>query len=64
MPIIEVNVAQGRSPNQIRELITSVTDAVERVLGVARTSIRVIVHEIPKTNWAAGDITLAEREGT
>ncbi len=62
MPLVEVSMAQGRSPEQIRELITRLTDAVEQAVGSPRESIRVLVRELPATHWAAGDQTLAERD--
>lgn len=61
MPLVEVSLAEGRTPQQIRELITRLTDAVEQALGSPRGNIRVLVREIPPTHWAAGDQTLAER---
>jgi 4-oxalocrotonate tautomerase len=61
MPLVEVTLTAGRSPEQIRALIHELTDAVERVLAAPRRNIRVIVHEVPTTHWAASDVTLAER---
>ncbi len=61
MPLVDVSMMEGRSPRQIRELITGLTDAVERALGVPRENVRVIVREVPATHWAAGDQTLAEK---
>ncbi len=62
MPLVEVTLVQGRTPEQLRALITSLTDAVEAAIGVARGSIRVVPREVPATHWAAGDVTIAERE--
>ncbi|BBZ70452.1 tautomerase family protein [Mycobacterium paraseoulense] len=62
MPLVEVTLVQGRTPEQLRALITGLTDAVEAAIGVARGSIRVVLREVPATHWAAGDVTIAERE--
>ncbi|HTY28786.1 MAG TPA: 4-oxalocrotonate tautomerase family protein [Mycobacterium sp.] len=62
MPLVEVTLVQGRTPEQLRALITGLTDAVEATIGVARASIRVVLREVPATHWAAGDVTIAERE--
>ncbi len=62
MPLVEVTLVQGRTPEQLRALITDLTDAVEAAIGVARGSIRVVLREVPATHWAAGDVTIAERE--
>jgi 4-oxalocrotonate tautomerase len=43
-------------------MISAVTAAVADSLGAPPASIRVIVTEVPPTHWAAGDVTLAERQ--
>jgi 4-oxalocrotonate tautomerase len=62
MPLIEVTVVQGRTPKQIRTLIHELTAAVVRALEVPQQSVRVAVRELPTTHWAAGDVTIAERD--
>ena len=62
MPLIEVTLVQGRSPQQLRSLISQLTDAAESALQVSRTAIRVVLREVPPTHWAAGDVTIAERD--
>lgn len=53
---------EGRSPAQIRALISALTDATSSALGARPESVRVIVTEVRATHWAAGDVTLAERD--
>ncbi|MFI5645962.1 4-oxalocrotonate tautomerase family protein [Kitasatospora sp. NPDC051705] len=62
MPLIEVTMVHGRSPEEIRSLIHELTGAVVQALDIPRSSVRVAVRELPKTHWAAGDVTIAERE--
>lgn len=61
MPLVEVTLVQGRAPHQLRTLISELTDTVETALGVSRSAIRVVLREVPDTHWAAGDVTIAER---
>ena len=61
MPLIEVTLVHGRTPKQLRALITGLTDAAEAALGASRSTIRVVLREVPDTHWAAGDVTIAER---
>ena len=61
MPFIDVTLAEGRSPEQLRTLITKLTDATVEAVGAPRESIRVVLREVPLTHWAAGDVTIAER---
>lgn len=62
MPIIDVTIAEGRSPEQLRGLIRELTEAAQRALGVPAPNVRVVLRETPKTHFAAGDVTIAERE--
>ncbi|MFC9555664.1 4-oxalocrotonate tautomerase family protein [Rhodococcus sp. NPDC056960] len=62
MPIIEVTLAEGRTPDELRRLISELTHAAHRAVGTPVANVRVILRETPKTHFAAGDVTLAERE--
>ena len=61
MPLIEVTLTQGRDPEQIRSLISALTDAVVSTEVAPKDNVRVIVREIPAEHFAAGDVTIAER---
>ena len=61
MPLIEVTLAEGRSPEKLRALISKLTAAVVETDVAKKEAVRVILREVPKSHWAAGDETLAER---
>jgi 4-oxalocrotonate tautomerase len=61
MPLIEVTLAEGRSPEKLRALISKLTEAVVESGVAKKEAVRVILREVPKSHWAAGDETLAER---
>ena len=61
MPFVEITLAEGRPPEKLRALITAVTDAVCESIAAPKANVRVVIREVPKTHWAAGDVTLAER---
>lgn len=61
MPLVEVTLTEGRTPEQIRALISEVTAAVARAVSAPVPNIRIVVREVPATHWAAGDVTIAER---
>ena len=63
MPLVEVTLAQGRTPEQIRSLIHELHEAVIRAVAAPPENVRVIVREVPATHWAAGDVTIDERRG-
>jgi 4-oxalocrotonate tautomerase len=64
MPIIDVTLTEGRSPEQLRALIRELTLAAQRAVDAPLTSIRVMVREVPPTHFAAGDVTIAERRSS
>ena len=61
MPFVSITLAEGRNPEVLRALIHEVTLAVERSGAAPRENVRVVLHEVPPTHFAAGDVTLAER---
>jgi 4-oxalocrotonate tautomerase len=61
MPIVEVTLVNGRSPQELRAMISAVTMAVSQTVAAPVESIRVIIREVPTTHFAAGDVTIAER---
>jgi 4-oxalocrotonate tautomerase len=62
MPLVEITLAEGRTPEQLRALLHATTHAVATSTGAPVESIRVVIREVPKTHWSAGDVTIAERE--
>ena len=61
MPFIEVTLVEGRTPAQLRALISALTTAACEAVDAAPASVRVVLREVPATHWAAGDVTIAER---
>jgi len=45
----------------LRSLISALTRAVCETVEAPVESVRVVVHEVPASHWAAGDVTIAER---
>ncbi len=57
MPVIEVNLFEGRTVDQKRRLIAAVTEAVAETLGVPGDNIRIIVRDLSKENFGVGGKT-------
>jgi 4-oxalocrotonate tautomerase len=62
VPLVEVTLVEGRTPARIRSLVGELHRAVVRALDAPPDAVRVIVREVPPTHWAAGGITIAERQ--
>ncbi|WP_020659945.1 tautomerase family protein [Amycolatopsis benzoatilytica] len=60
MPNVEISLAEGRTEQQIRDLISAVHEAVLATAGTRPEHIRVLVREVPQTHWATGNLTIAE----
>ena len=63
MPLVEVTLVEGRTPDQLRTLISRLTTAVVDSIGAPKENVRVVLREVPATHWAAGDVTIEERRG-
>jgi 4-oxalocrotonate tautomerase len=61
MPLIEVSIARGRTPEQLRSLISELHLAAERSVGATPENTTVIVREIEHEHWSRGNQTIAER---
>lgn len=57
MPIVRIELLQGRTPAMKDELITRVTEAVITALGVKPEQVRVVLFEVPPEHWAVGGQT-------
>jgi 4-oxalocrotonate tautomerase len=64
MPIVRIELLQGRTPDMKADLITRVTDAVITSLGVDPEQVRVILYELPPEHWAVGGQTKAAARST
>ncbi len=54
MPIVQVNMLEGRSDEQKEALIHEITEAMVRAIGAPRESVRVMIHELPKQHFGIG----------
>ena len=62
MPLVEIHMLEGRTDEQKKALLDSVTDAIRDSLGVPLTSIRIWIQEFsPKDYMVAGEL-YAERK--
>lgn len=61
MPIIEVTLVEGRTPEMKEALIRALTDAAEASIAAPRQSIRVLLREIPAAHFAVAGESFAAR---
>ena len=61
MPIVHVELFQGRSLEQKRELVRGITEVVSRTCGVAAEGVHVLIEETTRENWARGAVLNIDR---
>lgn len=62
MPLVNVHMAQGRSPEQKKALMAAITDAVVDTLDAPRDSVRVWITEMSNLDYMAGGELLADKQ--
>lgn len=62
MPMIQINLAAGHTDEDKRALLTAVSEAVVRSIGVQQSSVRVWINEIAPTDlMVAGEMLVDVR---
>ena len=60
VPIIHVDMLEGRSLDQKRRLAAELTDAFVRCCGGGPAAVRVVIRDVPAANWAIAGRLLAD----
>lgn len=63
MPLIQVNMLEGRTAEQKAELLRAITRAVHESIGSPVESIRVWIHEFAPGEFISGGELASERRG-
>lgn len=61
MPFIHVELVEGRSNAQLKQMMTDITDAVEKNTGAPRSAIKVIVNEMHADRFMDGGTLRSEK---
>ncbi len=54
MPIVSINIIEGRSDEQKERMIDAVSDALASSLDAPKESVRVMINEMPKQHFGIG----------
>ena len=60
MPLIQVTLAKGRTPEQLAALGKALTRTAEETLGVKPENVRVVLRECEPEHWFIAGESLAE----
>ncbi len=61
MPVIRVEMFK-RTQEQKRELARELTEAFIRTCGGNKDSIKILITEVDKNNWASGGVITADKK--
>lgn len=61
MPVVVVELWEGRSVEQKRALCRAITDAMVEHAGASPDALHVIIHEVSKENWARAGVLGIDR---
>ena len=56
MPVVTIEMWEGRSVSQKRELVRAMTKAMVDIAGVSPENLHIIIRDVPKTNWARNGV--------
>ena len=61
MPIVQVELLEGRTIEQKRNLVTKVTQAIVESIGASAESVTIIIRDMPKENLSKAGILACDR---
>ena len=61
MPVVTVEMWEGRTVEQKRALCRAITDAMVEHAGARPDGLHVILHEVPRENWARAGVLGVDR---
>ncbi len=63
MPIVQIQILEGRPVEKVKKLIGDVTDTVAESLEVPKERVRVLVTEVPKSHWGIAGTPVSDTQG-
>jgi 4-oxalocrotonate tautomerase len=63
MPTFHIEMFEGRTTEQKRELVAAITSETCRVLGCDPASVDIIIADVKRENWATAGVLWSTRTG-
>lgn len=54
MPVVHIEMMEGRSKEQKQQLVEEVTEVISRNTGAPQENIHIVISDIPSGNFASG----------
>ena len=62
MPIVNVKLLEGRSDEQLKNLVAEVTNAVEKTTGANKEAIQVVIEEMKTSHYGVAGIRKSDQQ--
>jgi len=62
MPTFHIELFEGRTVEQKRELVAAITSETCRVLKIDASSVDIIIHDIKRENWATAGTLWSDKK--
>jgi len=62
MPVVTIQMFEGRTVEQKRRLVQAITDAMVEHAAARPDGLHVVIHDVPRENWARGGRLAVDRE--
>ncbi len=62
MPIVTIDLAEGRTVEQKRELTKMITDAIVRVFKTTPEHVTIVYRDLPRSNFATAGVLLSDKK--
>ena len=62
MPTIHIELFEGRTPEQKRDLAKAITEVTVQTLGGSAESVYIIFVDVKSQDWATGGVLWSERK--
>ncbi len=60
MPLVKIDMWEGRNEETKEKLIRNVSDAVARTLDISLDHVTVILYDVPKSNWGIKGVSCSK----
>lgn len=60
MPIVQISLVAGRTPEKKEQLIKKVTEAIVEVLQIPEERVHIVLNDVPKENIGRGGVPLSK----
>ena len=61
MPIVNVKLLEGRSVDQLKDLVSEVTQAVEKTTGANKEAIQVVIEEMKASHYGVAGVRKSDQ---